>query len=509
MLVILSVCNGISQDSKDGYTKLYYPDGSISSEGILKNGKPDGYWISYYPGGIIKTEGLRINYLLDSTWTFYNNSGNLKNKINYRYGKKNGYSYSYSTKFSTEAYVISKELYLNDNKEDKSFYYHENGTLAEVVNFKKGKREGQSKKYDEKGNLISLIDYHNNFMISREKVNRSDEKGQKQGSWKYFYENEKLFKESYYVDNQLDGLYKEYNEKGGIILILKYEKGKIIEESKEILNQKDLDVKRKFDNDGELSFQGSYKSDVAVGVHRFFDKEGKVINAKIYNDNGIMVSEGILDKTGVKKGVWKNFYNTGELRAKGKYVKNKKSGLWIYYYKNNKEQQEGDYLNGLPDGLWVWYYDSGEIFREESYFNGREDGEMKEYSKDGKIIAEGNFIYGEKEGKWTYNVGDHVEKGSYIAGLREGLWEYFFINGELHFEGKFVQGLAQGKQKYYYLDGSLKEERYYDRGIRERNWKKYDKQGNLFMTISFKNDIEYRINGEKINLPKGSIRVIK
>ncbi|MCK4922107.1 MAG: hypothetical protein KAS71_13740, partial [Bacteroidales bacterium] len=147
--------------------------------------------------------------------------------------------------------------------------------------------------------------------------------------------------------------------------------------------------------------------------------------------------------------------------------------------------------------------------REEGYFNGREDGKMIEYSESGKIISSGKFINGEKEGDWSYFSGDHIEKGSYITGLREGVWHYYYLDDKLHFEGKFIQGLAQGKHKFYYPSGIIKEERYFDMGIREKNWKKYDSFGNVKMTITYKHNTEYRINGEKINLPEGSFKTIK
>ena len=38
----------IAQETKDGYNKLLYPNGKVSSEGIIKDGKPDGYWKNYY-----------------------------------------------------------------------------------------------------------------------------------------------------------------------------------------------------------------------------------------------------------------------------------------------------------------------------------------------------------------------------------------------------------------------------------------------------------------------------
>src|SRR5665648_319545 len=60
---------------KDGYQIFRYPNGTISSEGLFKNGKPEGFWKSYYVTGIKKSEGKRTNFLLDSIWIFYDQVG--------------------------------------------------------------------------------------------------------------------------------------------------------------------------------------------------------------------------------------------------------------------------------------------------------------------------------------------------------------------------------------------------------------------------------------------------
>ncbi|MCK7460655.1 MAG: hypothetical protein MZU84_00480 [Sphingobacterium sp.] len=46
-----------SEILKDGYQIFKYPNGTISSEGLFKNGKPEGFWKSYYVTGIKKSEG--------------------------------------------------------------------------------------------------------------------------------------------------------------------------------------------------------------------------------------------------------------------------------------------------------------------------------------------------------------------------------------------------------------------------------------------------------------------
>lgn len=501
--------SGFAQDISDGPAKFYYPNNQISSEGFMRNGKPDGYWKTYNVSGVLKSEGLRRDFLLDSTWTFYNDSGELVEKIDYKYGKKNGYTFRYSYEKGTQPVVISKELYVNDLKEGKAFYYFPDGKLKEEISYYQGKKQGPGKEYDQQGTVITLVEYNNNYLVSREKINRYDAQGVKQSVWKTFYPDGKVQKEMKYINGKFDGYYKEFNEYGNLILSLKYEEGKIIETQSELAIKEDVDYRRQFDENGKLLSSGGYKNNLPVGVHRFYDKNGKVSNAKIYDDFGRQISEGIVDETGSKEGPWKDFFPTGQIKAIGKYLANLQSGAWSYFYINGKKEQEGSYLKGLYDGSWLWYYQSGNVWREENYFNGREDGPMVEYSDSGVVITKGEFINGEKEGEWFYKVNDHTEIGSYQSGLKDGTWKYFYEDGTLQFIGNFNQDLPEGKHKYYYPNEVLKEERYYVRGVREKNWKKYDELGNLELTITYKNDIEYRINGEKINLPKGSVQTIK
>jgi uncharacterized protein len=40
----------------DGYQVFKYPNGTISSEGLMRDGKPDGFWKSYYVTGVKKSK---------------------------------------------------------------------------------------------------------------------------------------------------------------------------------------------------------------------------------------------------------------------------------------------------------------------------------------------------------------------------------------------------------------------------------------------------------------------
>jgi antitoxin component YwqK of YwqJK toxin-antitoxin module len=476
----------------------------------MKNGKPDGYWKTYYMTGVLKSEGNRKNHILDSIWIFYNNIGDTVKKINYVMGKKTGYLYTYNTdRTSNYEYIgniISKELYINDKKQGASYYYYKSGKLKSTVEYKDNGKDGLAWEYDEKGKITSILRYRKGTLVEREKINRIDGNGFRQGTWKEFY-NDILIKEINYRDNKLDGLYKEYDRNGNLTLILRYKEGKLVEENN--IEDEEIDLKNEYDENNNVIYSGAYRKEIPIGIHRKYDINGIVINSYIYNDMGNKISEGIVDKEGRKVGDWKNFYNTGEVKSTGNYENNLKTGKWNYFFKNGNIEQTGEYLNGKPNGLWIWYYPDGTIEREEEFYNGKEEGLFVEYDEAGEVIAKGEYFDGEKEGEWYYKVGDHCEKGSYVIGLKDGKWKYFYDSGELNYEGNYIQGNPDGKHKYYYSNNVLKEEQFYVMGIREKHWKKFDEYGNLLITISYKNDREVRINGVKVELKESDIKLIK
>lgn len=498
--------------SKDStFVQYYYPNGQVSSEGTMKDGKPDGYWRTYYVTGIIKSEGKRNNYLLDSIWNFFNQSGELLQSISYKIGDKNGFSFrfSYDNPLNPgQTTIISKELYVNGKKEGNSFYYHPTGELNRIIYYKNNRKHGMVREYNSDSVMISVMEYNDNYLINRERINRVDIQGRKQGTYREYYENGQIKKEEHFLDNLLHGYYREFDGRGELVMAMRYERGGIVEEIDEDLREL-LDMKSTYDRQGRLVFTGGYKEGIAVGIHRFYDTLGIVENAYLYNELGQKTGEGVIDEQGRKIGSWAEYYPEGELRLKGSYLDNRKSGSWTYYFINGGIEQKGRFERGRFQGLWIWYYSNGNTWREESYFNGREDGFFIEYDRRGMILAKGDYISGEKEGEWIYQVGDHEERGSYVIGLREGTWKYFYKEGQLKYEGYYSQGNPDKRHKYYFPSGVLKEEQYYEMGIREKNWKKYNDEGSLLMTITYKSNVEYRINGSRIRLPASDITLIR
>jgi antitoxin component YwqK of YwqJK toxin-antitoxin module len=496
-----------SNSLNDGYKVFKYPNGSVSGEGLIKNGKPDGFWKSYYVTGIKKSEGRRTSFLLDSIWIFYDQAGDTTEKINYHFGKKNGWYYKFKKDPSRGVYLWSKELFAGDKKEGTAYLYFPDGKIQQTIAYNSGKKEGLSREYDKEGIVITLFEYNNDFLVSRERINRIDNKGLKQGDWKEFYTNGLIKSEKTFKDDLIHGYYKEYDNRGKLVVTMLYDNGAIVKSKVE--DEPDIEIVNKQDQDGKLIYSGPYRNKIPVGIHREYGKDGKITNAFIYNDNGLLLSEGIVDEAGNHNGRWKDLYSDGKIEAEGQFTDNRRSGLWKFYNSSGKVEQTGSYNNGRPDGLWKWYYETGALLKEEEYFQGKRDGSCTEYSVTGEIISQGQYSDGEKNGEWKYNTGGYSEEGKYIIGLKDGIWKSSYNDGELRFRGNFLQGNPDGRQTYYYENGKIKEEQYFQMGIREKTWKKFNEEGIPVLLIAYKNDMEVSINGVRIKLPESDVRLIK
>ena len=494
-------------DIKDGYTILKYPNGSISSEGIIRNGNPDGFWKSYYITGVKKSEGKRTNFLLDSIWVFFDQSGDTIEKISYLYGKKNGYYLKYKTDPSAGNYIWSKELFAGDKKEGTAYIYFPDGNVQQTITYYSGKKEGISRELDRNGNVISVLEYNNDNLITRERINRKDNAGMKQGTWKEFYPRGNIKSEATYKDDMLNGYYKEYDQYGKLTLTMLYDNGAIVKSNVE--DEPDIEIVNKYNDNNKLIYSGPFRNKVPVGVHRDYDENGKIIYSHIYNDVGVLISEGIVDEAGNYNGKWKDFYPDGKVKSEGQYTDSRRTGIWRFYNQASKLEQSGNFNNGRPDGLWTWYYASGVVLREEEYFQGRRDGASTEFAEDGSVIAKGDYSDDEKNGEWKFTSGDYTEEGKYILGLKDGTWKAFYSDGTLKHKGNYIQGNPEGTHQYFYENGTLKEEQNYRMGLRHKTWKKFNEEGLPVLTINYKDDVEISINGVKINLPQSDTKLIK
>lgn len=482
----------------NGYSVFRYPNGQIASEGLMRNGKPDGYWKTYYPNGVLKSVGKRSNFLLDSIWVFFSEKGDTTERISYMSGKKNGWYFKYAAYNDTVPVnrVVEKALFVDGQRQGKTYFYYTTGELYRIIPYVKGKRQGTGYEFDRKGTVITILKYNNDLLYDKEYINRLDENKQKNGTWKTFYPDYTLKSEAFYRNGKLDGLVKYYNERGKLIKVEEYRMGQLVTGNAQEAGK--TIVKKEKYSDGKIKHSGMYRNKKPVGIHVYYTPTGKIDSAVEYTDAGILKGKGKVDTLGRKTGLWREYTPEGKPYGKGKYVKGKRQGSWTFYYPNGKVAQKGSYSAGKPTGLWQWYYPNGLLRREEEYIRGYADGSSVEYDEDGKSIAQGEFLEGERQGNWIFHVGDITIKGEYDNGLRDGLWQYFYADSTLKYEGNYVQDEPDGWHRTYYPDGKIKAEEYYTMGRREKTWRYYSPEGIITTTIVYKNDEAVKVDGKKL-----------
>lgn len=517
-LSFLSLFSQAQITKPNGYNRYYYENGKISSEGLMRDGKADGYWKTYYKNGKVKIEGNRRQFLLDSIWRFYDEKGRITKSIRYNEGKKDGLSIN----FDTLGYFISTEFYKKDVKDGPQKTFYSKSKTKTFTIYVNGKAEGQALEFSADSLIIGISTYKGGILQGYERINQKDELNRKQGIWKEFYDNMELKRMRQFNDDSLDGYVKDFDSKGNLLSTKKYNNGKRITKAPEIA---DVEIYREVYEDGTLKYEGVYSEGEPIGTHyhyiqklrcdsslfrrddtsdvfirRSFCRNVPIPDSAVEYFNGIIIAKGAVDSVRNRVGVWSEYHYTGEFKGRGLYKEGNRVGNWEFFYAGGKLEQKGTYdKKGRAQGVWKWYYESGALIREESYINGKREGEMKDYDEEGKIILQGSYVDNMKEGKWTYQTADYLEYGSYTNDEPDSLWKSFYMPSKRkYFEGKFQAGVPVGLHQGFHPNGARKYVGNYISGMKDGDWRYFDENDFNYLTITFKNDIEIKWQGEKI-----------
>jgi antitoxin component YwqK of YwqJK toxin-antitoxin module len=473
----------------NGYNIFYYPNGAMSSEGHLVNGKPDGYWKSYNEKGTLISEGNRKNFLLDSVWVFYAPSGEKTMEISYSESKKHGYRKQF---FEDEKIV---EEWKEDTLINAIQAFYLTGELKRYIPVENGKAHGLEKEFNKEGLIIVVSKYFAGILGKREFINRTDKFGLKQGSWKYFWDNGNLKEEGSFLKDKKKGYFKYYDEDGNFKSVEKYDNDNLVVDAPET---RQMDVRTVYHPNGKPAITATYYKGVPDGIRREFDEDGLVVKGYVFA-NGIVKYEGITDENGKRQGLWKEYYLTGELKSQGHYINSNQDGAWKFYFENQKIEVEGVYKNGKKEGAWYWYYPKGALLQEENWSNGKWDGEFVEYNEIGEITVKGEYVEGTEEGEWYYIQGHAIEKGVYYDGMKTGLWTTKWRSDDkLISEIEYDQNLFNGKYNVYYHNGQIKETGKYSGGERVGIWYLYSEEGELLLTTVYEEGREIRWDDYRI-----------
>ena len=90
--------------------------------------------------------------------------------------------------------------------------------------------------------------------------------------------------------------------------------------------------------------------------------------------------------------------NRGQITRKQYFLDDVPHGIYGDY-KFGRATKEVNYKNGEMDGMYKEFYNNGELQRSINYKNGVMDGPMKYYNEEGGVTLEYSFKNGEKVGE--------------------------------------------------------------------------------------------------------------
>ena len=136
-----------------------------------------------------------------------------------------------------------------------------------------------------------------------------------------------------------------------------------------------------------------------ISKSKFFSKYNE------FAKDGTSLCEGNFE-FGNKTGQWLYYYDSKKLKSEINYANDTLNGKTVNYYDNGNIKSVGDYLKGQKNGKWIYYTESADKNYEESYQNGKLSGSYVSYFDNKEIYQKGNLTDGFKDGNWITNYSD-------------------------------------------------------------------------------------------------------
>ena len=353
---------------KKGKARWYYDTGELKKSSQYENNKEEGKATEYdrngriitlltYRNGFVYTEE-RINRYDEQgkrtgVWRDLYENGSLQMEGNWSVGMKNGVFKFYNRKgeleklerYENDVLIIddASTAILDIRKE-----YNENGTIKQMGTYRQGKRQGNFRVYNEKGEESGGALYDNDVLVGEGMI---DSLGRRIGDWKLFYPDGKVRAQGKYVSGLREGNWTYF-----------------------------------FGN-GKTEQTGVYKLDWPTGVWKWYYVNGQLHREEQY-------------RNGKEDGLSTEYDSLGVVINEGEFVAGMRSGKWKLTV--NDHLEEGQFLDGERDGIWVGYYGNGKKMFEGEFQSGIPVNRHRYWYDNGQIEMTGKYEGGEMEGRWDY-----------------------------------------------------------------------------------------------------------
>lgn len=273
-------------DQPVGWFKRYYSDGTLKAE-MLHRSPDEVYAKLYYEGRqpVLMAEGKYLAQEKDSVWLSYDPSGRLKSLDTYRSGIQEGRAVVYH-----ENGAVSEETtYRNGERHGDWKQYYSSGKLMSEGTFKDGIRVGLYVKYYPNGKEWVHGKYENGFKESTWRYGNEDgsigqmvvfrrgkeiKQVKQNGTFTEWYEPEKPRVVENYKNGKLHGPYIEY-----------YNDGRWVEKQVDKRNKGgDIEIYRVLEGQ-TVALKAEYLNGVLHGTLEEYDESGRLLKKEVY-ENG-------------------------------------------------------------------------------------------------------------------------------------------------------------------------------------------------------------------------------
>jgi uncharacterized protein len=300
-----------SEDLPNGIFQENYPTGSIKTLATLENGKLDGDFKEFFENGEKKYSGQYEDGKKVEEWQEYFESGQIKSTIAYKDGLANG----------------------------SALYYYPDGNLEFKLSYSKGEIDGLYEAYFTDGDLKEKGMFKNGFpegeWISinsdrKTKLNGNYLGGIRSGEWQEIFEILPGYsRQGNYHKGLKEGDWLVIDEKGNHVQTENYLEGKLAS----VIEVQNAD---------QLKNQQILKKGNGQRI--------------IFDDQGFVLAKGKVLK-GENNGNWSYYFpNSNRLASSGKLLGTKRVGVWKFYnfqgevideIEYKEKPQSGHDLNGV------------------------------------------------------------------------------------------------------------------------------------------------------------------
>ena len=178
-------------------------------------------------------------------------------------------------------------------------------------------------------------------------------------------------------------------------------------------------VWRKYYNNDRLRYSGTFEHGKEVGVFKFYsasNSDNPVIvkeyngsndlaDVRFYTPSGVLESEGKM-RGKKREGKWLYYHEDGKsVMSEENYVNDKLEGEYKTFYPTGEPTETATYKNGLLHGNYKKYSIKGFLYQDFNYSEGKLNGMAIYYSrKTGDLIKKGPFKDDQRVGTWENYV---------------------------------------------------------------------------------------------------------